>query len=107
MIFEETGFDGCYIITPRKFEDKRGFFFESFNQKEFEEFTNQSINFVQDNISKSAYGVLRGLHFQKGEYAQAKLISVLKGKVLDVIVDLRSDSKTYKKTFQIIVLASK
>ena len=84
MKFEKTELEGCYIITPKKFEDDRGYFFESFNQKQFEENTNQSINFVQDNVSKSTYGVLRGLHFQNGEFAQAKLVSVSEGKVLDL-----------------------
>lgn len=103
MKFEETVLEGCYIITPRKFEDERGYFFESFNQRQFEENTNKTINFVQDNVSKSTYGVLRGLHFQKGEHAQAKLVSVSKGKVLDVAVDLRPRSKTYGKSVQVVL----
>ena len=103
MKFEKTELEGCYIITPRIFEDDRGCFFESFNQKQFEKNTNQSINFVQDNVSKSTYGVLRGLHFQKGQHAQAKLVSVSKGKVLDVAVDLRSNSITYGKHVQVIL----
>jgi dTDP-4-dehydrorhamnose 3,5-epimerase len=103
MEFERTELEGCYIITPRKFEDERGYFFESFNQKQFEEKTNQLINFVQDNVSKSIYGVLRGLHFQKGEHAQAKLVSVSQGKVLDVAVDLRKNSKTYGNHVQVIL----
>jgi dTDP-4-dehydrorhamnose 3,5-epimerase len=103
MKFEKTILEGCYIITPRKFEDERGYFFESYNQKQFEENTNQSINFVQDNVSKSTYGVLRGLHYQKGEHAQAKLVSVSEGKVLDVAVDLRTNSKTYGKHVQVVL----
>ena len=85
----------CFIIEPTIFEDKRGFFYESFNAHIFEKQTGQSINFIQDNHSKSSYGVLRGLHFQKGEYAQAKLVRVLSGEVLDVAVDLRKNSTTY------------
>jgi len=103
MKFEKTELEGCYIITPKKFEDDRGYFFESFNQKQFEENTNQSINFVQDNVSKSTYGVLRGLHFQNGEFAQAKLVSVSEGKVLDVAVDLRPCSVTYGKHVQVVL----
>ncbi len=103
MKFEKTALEGCYIITPIKFEDERGCFFESFNQKQFEEKTNQSISFVQDNVSKSTYGVLRGLHFQKGKHAQAKLVSVSQGKVLDVAVDLRLDSKTYGQSVAVIL----
>lgn len=103
MKFEKTDIEGCYIITPRKFEDERGYFFESFNQKEFETQTNRKVNFVQDNVSKSTYGVLRGLHFQEGDYAQAKLVSVSKGKVLDVAVDLRPDSITYGKHVEVIL----
>lgn len=103
MKFEKTDIEGCYIITPRKFEDERGYFFESFNQKEFESQTSKKVNFVQDNVSKSTYGVLRGLHFQEGDHAQAKLVSVSEGEVLDVAVDLRPNSKTYGKHVQVIL----
>ncbi|UBZ11060.1 dTDP-4-dehydrorhamnose 3,5-epimerase [Leeuwenhoekiella palythoae] len=91
----ETALKGCYIIEPRVFKDDRGYFFESFNQKAFEELIGQNVNFVQDNQSFSQYGVIRGIHFQQGEHAQAKLVRVLAGEVLDVAVDLREDSETY------------
>ena len=91
-----TEIEGLLIIEPRIFKDSRGYFFESFNEKEFEEKVG-SIHFVQDNESKSCYGVVRGLHFQKGEHAQNKLVRVVKGKVLDVAVDLRPGSKTFGK----------
>ncbi len=91
-----TEIEGVLIIEPRIFQDSRGYFFESFNQKEFKEKVG-SVTFVQDNESKSCYGVVRGLHFQKGEHAQSKLVRVVKGKVLDVAVDLRSGSKTFGK----------
>lgn len=92
----DTEIEGVLIIEPRIFQDSRGYFFESFNQREFNEKVGQ-INFVQDNESKSCYGVVRGLHFQKGEHSQSKLVRVVKGKVLDVAVDLRPGSKTYGK----------
>ncbi len=91
-----TGIEGVLIIEPRIFEDSRGYFFESFNQKEFEEKVGP-VRFVQDNESKSCYGVVRGLHFQKGEHAQSKLVRVIKGAVLDVAVDLRPGSRTFGK----------
>tara|TARA_B100000378_G_scaffold266060_1_gene251060 strand:+ start:152 stop:700 length:549 start_codon:yes stop_codon:yes gene_type:complete len=97
MTIKETILEGCVVIEPRVFEDRRGYFFESFNQKRFTSAVGKSVNFVQDNESFSTKGVLRGLHFQKGEYAQAKLVRVIKGKVLDVVVDLRKDSKTFGK----------
>lgn len=99
MKIQETGLAGCYIISPDVFKDKRGFFFESFNQRKFEEATNIPVNFVQDNQSYSEYGVIRGLHAQAGDFAQAKLVSVLLGEVLDVVVDARSKSSTYGKHF--------
>lgn len=95
MKVTETKLKGCFIIEPRIFEDDRGYFFESFNHRDFCEAIGQEIHFVQDNQSFSKKGVLRGLHFQKGEHAQAKLVSVLQGKVLDVAVDLRKDSPTF------------
>jgi len=91
----ETELKGCFIIEPKVFEDERGYFFESFNHKSFCEAIGQEVTFVQDNQSFSKRGVLRGLHFQKGEHAQAKLVRVLQGSVLDVAVDLRKGSKTY------------
>ena len=89
----KTAIDGVVIIEPRLFKDARGYFFESFNQKEFEEKVCHT-TFVQDNESKSAYGVIRGLHFQKPPFAQSKLVRVVKGAVLDVAVDIRKDSPT-------------
>ncbi|WP_267401699.1 MULTISPECIES: dTDP-4-dehydrorhamnose 3,5-epimerase [unclassified Chryseobacterium] len=101
MKIKETPLKDCYIIEPTVFEDDRGYFFEKFNEKKFEELTGMNGHFVQDNISKSSYGVLRGIHLQKGEYAQAKLVSCLEGKVYDVAVDLRGDSPTFGKWFGI------
>lgn len=89
-----TEIDGVLIIEPRIFEDSRGYFFESFNLREFDEKVGV-IDFVQDNESKSCYGVVRGLHFQRDGHSQAKLVRVVKGKVLDVAVDLRRGSGTY------------
>jgi len=101
MKIRETGLKGCLVLEPSVFDDGRGYFFESFNQKTFEEKIGIHISFVQDNQSMSQRGVLRGLHFQKGEHAQAKLVRVIKGKVLDVAVDIRPNSSTYGKTFSI------
>ena len=95
MRVEETKIAGCFIIHDTVFEDSRGYFFESFNKQKFDELTGTNVTFVQDNQSKSTRGVLRGLHFQKGEYAQAKLVRVLEGSVLDVAVDLRKESPTF------------
>lgn len=97
MTVENTLLEGCFILKNTVFEDERGYFFESFNQKKFSELAGQNVNFVQDNQSKSTYGVLRGLHYQQGEHAQAKLVRVLEGKVLDVAVDLRRNSATFGK----------
>lgn len=91
----KTAIDGVFIIEPRIFGDARGYFFESFNAKEFAEKTGVHTTFVQDNESMSHYGVLRGLHFQCPPYAQSKLVRVVKGKVLDVAVDIRRGSSTY------------
>ena len=93
----KTDIDGVLIIEPKVFGDHRGYFFESFNEREFALKTGQELHFVQDNESKSCYGVVRGLHFQKGEKAQAKLVRVIKGRVLDVAVDIRPDSPTFGK----------
>ena len=90
----ETEIQGVYIIEPKVFGDSRGYFFESYSRREFEAKVGP-VEFVQDNESKSYYGVVRGLHFQKPPHAQAKLVRVVKGKVLDVAVDLRKDSPTY------------
>lgn len=92
----KTEIEGVVIIEPRVFGDDRGYFLESFNQREFEEKVGRVV-FVQDNESKSCYGVLRGLHFQKGDHAQGKLVRVAKGTVLDVAVDIRPDSPTFGK----------
>ena len=96
MDYIKTAIDGVYIIEPRVFKDERGYFFESWKQADFEEHIGK-VNFIQDNESKSSYGVLRGLHYQKGEYSQAKLVRVIKGRVLDVAVDLRKSSPTFGK----------
>lgn len=93
----KTEIDGVLIIEPKVFGDHRGYFFESFNEREFALKTGQELHFVQDNESKSCYGVVRGLHFQKGDKAQAKLVRVIKGRVLDVAVDIRPDSPTFGK----------
>ena len=96
MNFIKTEIDGVIIVEPKIFEDSRGYFFESYNEDEFIKngITNK---FVQDNQSKSSYGVIRGLHYQLGKHAQAKLVRVLQGKVLDVAVDIRKNSKTFGK----------
>lgn len=90
----KTSIDGVVIIQPRLFKDERGYFFESFSQREFDEKV-RPVRFVQDNESKSSYGVLRGLHFQKPPFAQSKLVRVIKGAVLDVAVDIRKGSPTF------------
>ena len=92
----KTEIEDVVIIEPRVFHDERGYFFESFSQREFEEKVCKTV-FVQDNESKSCYGVVRGLHFQKPPFAQAKLVRCVKGKVLDVAVDIRKSSPTYGK----------
>lgn len=91
----ETKLKGCFILEPRKFEDERGYFFESFNEKIFNDLTQTTTHFVQDNQSYSKRGVIRGLHAQSGEHAQAKLVRVLKGEVIDVAVDARPNSPTF------------
>lgn len=101
MKIEETPLQDCFIINDTVFTDGRGYFFESFNAKTFEKLTNIKAEFVQDNQSASTYGVLRGLHFQKGEAAQAKLVRVLEGSVLDVAIDLRKYSPTFGNTFSL------
>ncbi|MCL4117198.1 UNVERIFIED_CONTAM: hypothetical protein GTU68_045254 [Idotea baltica] len=103
MKVEETYLKGSYLISPKIFEDSRGYFLESYNESKFQEATDLTVKFVQDNQSKSNRGVLRGLHFQTGEHAQAKLVKVIKGSVLDVIVDLREESDTFGKYYSIIL----
>jgi len=93
----KTEIEGVCIIEPRVFGDARGYFFESFNAREFAEKTGLQVNFVQDNESMSHYGVLRGLHFQQPPFAQSKLVRVVKGRVLDVAVDIRVGSPTFGK----------
>jgi len=97
----DTNIEGCFIIEPQVFEDDRGSFFESYNKMRFEKLLGKKIDFVQDNQSVSKKGVLRGLHFQEGNFAQSKLIRVIKGKVLDVIVDIRENSETFGKHFKL------
>ena len=95
MIIEETKLKDCFIIKPKVFQDQRGYFFESFNNEAFKSAIGKEVNFVQDNESFSTKGVLRGLHFQRGEHAQAKLVRVIQGNVLDVAVDIRESSPTF------------
>lgn len=95
MTVTQTQLQGCFIIKPKVFEDQRGYFQETFNQANFAKLIGLDINFVQDNESMSSKGVLRGLHYQTGAYAQAKLVRVVRGKVLDVAVDLRKGSPTF------------
>ncbi|MCH3924337.1 MAG: dTDP-4-dehydrorhamnose 3,5-epimerase [Bacteroidales bacterium] len=100
MKIEQTFIEGLKIITPQVFFDKRGYFYESYNEKTFKE-NGLDMVFVQDNESKSDKDVLRGLHFQKPPYCQGKLIRVIKGSVIDVVVDLRKQSKTYGQYYKI------
>jgi dTDP-4-dehydrorhamnose 3,5-epimerase len=93
----KTAVDDVLVLEPRVFGDARGFFYESFNRQAFETATGLSVDFVQDNHSKSAQGVLRGLHFQLAPHAQGKLVRVIQGEVFDVAVDIRKDSPTYGK----------
>ncbi|WP_179021459.1 dTDP-4-dehydrorhamnose 3,5-epimerase [Winogradskyella forsetii] len=95
MTVKETKLKGCFIIEPQVFNDKRGYFIESYNQAAFITEIGVDIKFVQDNESKSSKGVLRGLHYQCGEHAQSKLVRVIKGRVLDVVVDVRKNSPTF------------
>jgi dTDP-4-dehydrorhamnose 3,5-epimerase len=101
MLVTETKLKGCFILQPTIFKDKRGYFIESFNQNTFNQTLNLDVNFVQDNESQSSKGVLRGLHYQTGINAQAKLVRVIKGRVLDVVVDLRKDFETFGEHFSI------
>lgn len=96
MEYIKTDIEGVYIIEPKVFNDARGYFMEAWKQAEFNEHVGK-VEFIQDNESKSSYGVLRGLHYQKGDAAQAKLVRVIKGKVLDVAVDIRKSSPTFGK----------
>ncbi len=95
MKFIETKLKGCYIIEPKIFKDERGYFFESFNEELFNDRIGYKVNFIQDNQSFSKFGVIRGLHYQTGDDAQAKLVRVLSGSVLDIVVDIRENSTTF------------
>lgn len=106
MPFVETGFEGLIVFEPVVFGDSRGYFFESYNQKLFED-AGLHYKWVQDNQSSSTYGVIRGLHFQRGDAAQTKLVRCLSGTILDVVVDLRKHSSTFKKVFTIELSAEK
>jgi dTDP-4-dehydrorhamnose 3,5-epimerase len=103
MKIEKTFLEGCVLIHDTHFEDERGYFLESFNAQRFTKETGMNINFVQDNQSRSSRGELRGLHYQGGEHAQAKLVRVLRGQVLDVAVDLRVGSPTFGKYYSAIL----
>jgi len=103
MKITKTNFKDLLICTPNVYEDTRGHFYEAFNLKRFQELSGLLVNFVQDNQSFSTYGALRGLHFQKGEMAQAKLVRVLEGEVLDVVVDLREEEPTFGQSFSIVL----
>lgn len=97
MEYIATEIPGVFILKPRVFADARGYFFESYRQSDFDANVGGHTEFIQDNESKSSFGVLRGLHYQKGEYSQAKLVRVIKGRVLDVAVDIRKSSPTFGK----------
>ncbi|TGN26687.1 dTDP-4-dehydrorhamnose 3,5-epimerase [Empedobacter tilapiae] len=101
MKVTETKLKGCFILEPTVFEDSRGYFFESYNENKLEEILGYKPTFVQDNQSRSSYGVVRGLHMQTGEYAQAKLVRVIEGSVIDVAVDVRPNSETYGESVAI------
>lgn len=105
MIFTETKLKGCFIIEPKIIDDERGYFMESFNEKTFQKGVGQEVHFVQDNQSFSSKGVLRGLHYQTRENAQAKLVRVLQGEVLDIAVDMRPNSETFGQ-YESIILSS-
>ena len=100
MPFTKTRFPGLIIFEPKVFEDSRGYFYESYNQKVFSD-EDVEINFVQDNQARSSYGVIRGLHFQKDPFAQTKLIRVLSGNIIDAVVDIRKGSPTYGEAYTI------
>jgi dTDP-4-dehydrorhamnose 3,5-epimerase len=104
MNFIATKLEGCFIIEPKIITDERGYFMESFNEKTFQKGVNQQVHFVQDNQSFSTKGVLRGLHYQTGEHAQAKLVRVLHGEVLDVAVDIRPGSPTFGQ-YEAVILS--
>ena len=105
MNFIPTNALGCFSIEPKIIYDERGYFMESFNEKSFHDGVGQNVRFVQDNQSFSTKGVLRGLHYQTGEHAQAKLVQVLEGAVMDIAVDIRPGSETYGETVSILLSA--
>lgn len=105
MKFTETNLKGCFILEPNVIQDERGYFMESFNERTFQDAIGKNVHFVQDNQSFSTKGVLRGLHYQTDEYAQAKLVRVLQGKVLDVAVDIRPNSQTFGQ-YEALVLSA-
>jgi dTDP-4-dehydrorhamnose 3,5-epimerase len=105
MTITPTPLAGCIVLTPRVFNDERGHFFESFNERTFNDAVGYDVNFVQDNQSFSTKGVLRGLHLQKGEHAQSKLVRVTQGEVQDIAVDLRKNSPTYGQYVSVILSA--
>jgi len=107
MFIEEFDIADLKLITPKKFGDSRGFFLESYHQEKYLKSANISCSFVQDNISMSPKGILRGLHFQKNEFAQAKLVTVLQGKAFDVAVDLRKNSPTFGQHQSVVLDSSK
>ena len=104
MTVEKTPLEGCLLIKPQVFKDDRGSFFESYNHKLFQEKTGLNVNFIQDNQSISQRGALRGIHLQTGENAQAKLVRVVQGEVLDVAVDLRKGLSTFGKTYSLSLI---
>lgn len=104
MPFHSTDFSGLMVFEPRVFKDDRGYFFESYQRKTFAE-AGITTDFIQDNEAKSTFGILRGLHYQVPPYAQAKLVRVVQGEVLDVVVDIRKNSPTYGKHYSIILSA--
>ncbi len=105
MNFIPTNLSGCFVIEPNVFKDERGYFMESYNETTFNKGVGQKVHFVQDNQSYSSKGVLRGLHYQTGEHAQAKLVRVIEGEVLDIAVDIRPESETYGQSFTILLSA--
>jgi len=105
MRIEESPLKGCLLIQPTVFEDHRGYFYESYNQKRLDEVLGYSPQFVQDNQSQSTYGVVRGLHLQVGEFAQAKLVRAILGRILDVMVDVRADSPQFGQYFSVVLSA--
>lgn len=103
MQYQQTPLQDCFVLIPEVFKDHRGIFLESYHKERFQQITGLDVDFVQDNQSVSQLGVLRGLHFQTGKFAQAKLVRVVHGKVMDVVVDLRPDSPSFKKSFKLIL----